>query len=38
MDNMIPFEKDLYILLLRQWMDDERTRQKEDEMRRKHGR
>jgi hypothetical protein len=38
LENMIPFEKDLYVLLLRQWMEEERIRHKEEEMRRAHGR
>ena len=31
LDNMIPFEKHLYVLLLQQWIKDENQRQKEEQ-------
>jgi len=31
LDNMIPFEKHLYVLLLQQWIKDENQRLKEEQ-------
>jgi hypothetical protein len=35
LENMIPFERDIYVLLLQQWLEEERRRSRERAM--KHG-
>ena len=37
MENMLPFERDIYIMLLRQWLDEEHRKQKEQELKQRHG-
>lgn len=34
MENMMPFERDIYIMLLRQWLEEEQRKQKENELKR----
>jgi hypothetical protein len=33
LDNMIPFERDVYVLLLRQWIEEENRRLREQQAR-----
>jgi hypothetical protein len=35
LENMISFERELYIMLLRQWLEEENRKQKEQELKRK---
>lgn len=35
LENMMPFERELYIMLLRQWLEEENRKQKEQELKRK---
>ena len=32
LDNMMPFERDIYVLLLEKWLEEERQRQRERQM------
>ena len=34
-ENMMPFEKDIYVILLKQWIEEENRKQKENELKRK---
>lgn len=34
-ENMFPFERDVYIILLKQWVEEENRKQKENELKRK---
>jgi len=33
LENMLPFERELYVTLLLQWLEEERRRQREERMR-----
>jgi hypothetical protein len=35
LEGLLPFERELYVVMLRQWLDEEHRRQKENELRRK---
>lgn len=32
-ENMMPFERDVYVLLIRQWLKEEHVRQQENQVR-----
>ena len=37
LDTMVPYERDIYVILLQQWIEEENERIREQEMKASHG-